>query len=40
MESTQDVKEKVNSIHEKFSKQTDFEGKKMNRNAGNENPMN
>lgn len=31
MESTQDVKEKVNSIHEKFSKQTDFE-EKMNTN--------
>lgn len=28
MESTQDVKEKVNSIHEKFIKQTDFEEKK------------
>lgn len=39
MESTQDVKEKVNSIYEKFSKQTDFE-EKMNTNARNENPMN
>lgn len=27
MESTQDVKEEVSSIHEKFVKQTDFEEK-------------
>lgn len=39
MESTQDVKEEVSSIHKKFIKQTDFE-KKMNRNSRNENPMN